>query len=110
MITDDDVDNAGKGGGHGDVFFGCSDSSSLTPQQQQQQQLSSSTNNTLQQQQQSFCHRFLFSVRRPCRTRLRRRRNCRLQWLACRGGGRPHRRDELQQIQQLANNTFNIIY
>lgn len=111
MITDDDVDNAGKGGGHGDVFFGCSDSSSLTPQQQQQQQLSSSTYNTLQQQQQqSFCHRFLFSVRRPCRTRLRRRRNCRLQWLACRGGGRPHRRDELQQIQQLANNTFNIIY
>lgn len=109
MITDDDVDNAGKGGGHGDVFFGCSDSSSLTPQQQQQQ-LSSSTNNTLQQQQQSFCHRFLFYVRRPCRTRLRRRRNCRLQWLACRGGGRPHRRDELQQIQQLANNTFNIIY
>lgn len=111
MITDDDVDNAGKGGGHGDVFFGCSDSSSLTPQQQQQQQLSSSTNNTLQQQQQqSFCHRFLFSVRRPCRTRLRRRRDCHLQWLACRGGGRPHRRDELQQIQQLANNTFNIIY
>lgn len=107
MITDDDVDNAGKGGGHGDVFFGCSDSSSLTPQQQQ---FSSSTNNTLQQQQQSFCHRFLFSVRRPCRTRLRRRRDCRLQWLACRGGGRPHRRDELQQIQQLANNTFNIIY
>lgn len=97
MITDDDVDNAGKGGGQGDIF-GCSDSS-VTPQQQL-----SSTNNTLQ----SFRHRFLFSVRRPCRTRLRRRgAACRQrQWL----DGRPCRRDELQQIQQYANNTFNIIY
>lgn len=99
MITDDDVDNAGKGGGNDDVF-GCSDSSSVTTTQQR-----SSTINTLRQ---SFRHRFLFSVRRPCRTRLRRRRNCRQQqWLAL---GRPHRRDELQQIQQIANNTFNIIY
>lgn len=106
MITDDDVDNAGKGGGHGDVF-GCSDSSSVTPQQQQQQQRSSTNkSNTLRQ---SFRHRFLFSVRRPCRTRLHRRGNeCRQQWLA---RGRPQdRRDELQQIQQIANNTFNIIY
>lgn len=96
MITDDDVDNAGKGGGPGDIF-GCSDSS-VTPQQQV-----SSTNNTLQ----SFRHRFLFSVRRPCRTRLRRRADdCRQQWL----DGRQCRRDELQQIQQYANNTFNIIY
>lgn len=105
MITDDDVDNAGKGGGHGDVF-GCSDSSSVTPQQQQQQRSSTNKSNTLRQ---SFRHRFLFSVRRPCRTRLRRRGNeCRQQWLA---RGRPQdRRDELQQIQQIANNTFNIIY
>lgn len=100
MITDDDVDNAGKGGGHGDVF-GCSDSDSSVTLPQQL--LSSTNSNTLQQ---SFRHRFLFSVRRPCRTRLR-RRNCRQQWLA---RGRPHRRDELQQIQQFANNTFNIIY
>lgn len=105
MITDDDVDNAGKGSGHGDVF-GCSDSSSVTPQQQQQQRSSINKSNTLRQ---SFRHRFLFSVRRPCRTRLRRRGNeCRQQWLA---RGRPQdRRDELQQIQQIANNTFNIIY
>lgn len=91
MITDDDVDNDGKGGGHGDIF-GCSDSS-VSPQL--------SSTNTLQ----SFRHRFLFSVRRSCRTRLR-RRNCRQQWL----DRRPHRRDELQQIQHYANNTFNIIY
>lgn len=102
MITDDDVDNAGKGGGHGGDIFGCSDSS-VTPQQQQQQQLSSIHNNTLQQ---SFRHRFLFSVRRPCRTQRLRRRQQQQQWL----DGRPCRRDELQQIQQYANNTFNIIY
>lgn len=94
MITDDDVDNAGKGGGQ-DETFGCSDSSSMTPIQL------SSTNTTLQQ---SFRHRILFSVRRPCRIRLR--HNCRQQWLS---RGRSHRRDELQQLQ-LANNTFNIIY
>lgn len=88
MITDDDVVNGGNGGGHGNVF-GCSDSSSVTPQQQR-----SSTNksNTLRQ---SFRHRFLFSVRRPCRTRPCRRGNeCRQQWLA---RGRPQDRiDELQ--------------
>lgn len=93
MITDDDVDIAGKRGGQG----GCGDSSSVTPIQL------SSTSNTLQQ---SFRHRFIFSVRRPCRTRLRRRRNFRQQWL---DRGRSHRRDELQQLQ-FANNTFNIIY
>lgn len=71
MITDDDVDNDGKGGGHGDIF-GCSDSS-VTPQL--------SSTNTLQ----SFRHRFLFSVRRPCR------RNRRQQWL----DRRLHRRDDL---------------
>lgn len=99
MITDDDDDvdyDAGReGGGQGDS------SSSVTPLQ-----LSSSTNNTLQ----NFRHRFpLFSARRrprPCRTRL----GCRQQqqWLP---DGRSNRRDELlQQIQQYANNTFNIIY
>lgn len=88
MITDDDVDNAGKGGGHGDVF-GCSDSSSVTPQQQRS---STDKSNTLRQ---CFRHRFLFSVRRPCRTRLRRRGNeCRQQWLAL--GRQQDRIDEQQ--------------